>query len=108
MIVVKLVFLKKNDLKIVGNSEVNVYHKTPIEIRGDFLYAIENLDGKFYLTRFDQNLKSLTRSKEEVNPDSIITFYDNKIYVSSKKENGQIEFKVFKKEDLSFIKKTQA
>ena len=105
---IKLVLLRKNDLKVVGNSEVNVYHKTPIEIRGDFLYAIENLDGKFYLTRFDQNLKSLTRSKEEVNPDSIITFYDNKIYVSSKKENGQIEFKVFKKEDLSFIKKTQA
>jgi hypothetical protein len=105
---IKLVLLKKNDLKVVGNSEVNVYHKTPIEIRGDFLYAIENLDGKFYLTRFDGNLKSLTRSKEEVNPDSIITFYDNKIYVSTKKENGQVEFKVFKKEDLSFIKKTQA
>ncbi len=105
---IKLVLLRQNDLKVVGNSEVNVYHKTPIEIRGDFLYAIENLDGKFYLTRFDQNLKSLTRSKEEVNPDSIITFYDNKIYVSSKKENGQVEFKVFKKEDLSFIKKTQA
>lgn len=105
---IKLVLLRKNDLKAIGNSEVNVYHKTPIEIRGDFLYAIENLDGKFYLTRFDQNLKSLTRSKEEVNPDSIITFYDNKIYVSSKKENGQIEFKVFKKEDLSFVKKTQA
>jgi hypothetical protein len=105
---IKLVLLRKNDLKVVSNSGVNVYHKTPIEIRGDFLYAIENLDGKFYLTRFDQNLKSLTRSKEEVNPDSIITFYDNKIYVSSKKENGQIEFKVFKKEDLSFIKKTQA
>ena len=104
---IKLVLLKKNDLKVVGNSEVNVYHKTPIEIRGDFLYAIENLNGKFYLTRFDLNLKSLTRSKEEVNPDSIITFFDNKIYVSGKKENGQMEFKVFKKEDLSFIKKTQ-
>lgn len=105
---IKLVLLKKNDLKVIGNSDANVYHKTPIEIRGDFLYAIENLDGKFYLTRFDLNLKSLTRSKEEVNPDSVITFYDNKIYVSGKKENGQIEFKVFKKEDLSFIKKTQA
>ena len=104
---IKLVLLRKNDLKVVGNSEVNVYHKTPIEIRGDFLYAIENLDGKFYLTRFDLSLKSLTRSKEEVNPDSIITFYDNKIYVSSKKENGQIEFKVFNKSDLSFMKKTQ-
>ncbi len=105
---IKLVLLRQNDLKVVGNSEVNVYHKTPIEIRGDFLYAIENLDGKFYLTRFDLNLKSLTRSKEEVNPDSIITFFDNKVYVSGKKENGQIEFKVFKKEDLSFVKKTQA
>jgi len=105
---IKLVLLKKNDLKVVGNSEVNVYHKTPIEIRGDFLYAIENLDGKFYLTRFDLNLKSIARSKEEVLPDSIISFYDKKIYVSGKKENGQVEFKVFKKEDLSLIKKTQA
>ncbi len=79
-----------------------------MEIRGDYLYAIENLDGKFYLTRFDKNLKSLTRSKEEINPDSNISFYGTKIYVSGKNENGQVEFKIFNKEDLSFVKKTQS
>ncbi|MCB1178365.1 MAG: hypothetical protein KDK36_12340, partial [Leptospiraceae bacterium] len=104
----RFVILRKNDLKPVGNSEANVYHKTPMKIMGDFLYGIEILDGKYYLTRFDKNLKSLNRSEVEINPDVTISFYGTKIYVSGKNKNGQMEFFIFDKKDLSFIKKTQA
>jgi myosin heavy subunit len=105
---IQLVLLSKKDLKPAGNSgDVYVYNKTPLEIMDDHLYAIEFDDGKYYLSRFDKNLKRVLRSSEEITSDATITFYGKKVYLSGKNENGVMEFKIFNKEDLKLIKKAK-
>ncbi|MCB1141964.1 MAG: hypothetical protein KDK54_06975 [Leptospiraceae bacterium] len=105
---VRLILLSKKNLKPSGNSEVNVYTKSFLEINENFLYAIENDNGKYYLSRFDKNLKRILRTDQDVQANSVITIYGNKIYTNGTNEAGKVEIKVFNKEDLKFLKKTSA
>jgi len=105
---IRLVLLSRIDLKPIGVSDVDVYQKTVLEINDNFLYAVEVENGKHYLAKFDKNLKRLNRTDQEIIPDGTITFYGKKIYISGKNESGKVEFKIFNRDDLKFIKKAQA
>ncbi len=105
---IRLVLLSRVDLKPIGVSDVDVYQKTVLEINDNFLYAVEVENGKHYLAKFDKNLKRLNRTDQEIIPDGTITFYGKKIYISGKNESGKVEFKIFNRDDLKFIKKAQA
>jgi len=61
---------------------------------------------KYYLSRFDADLKRTTRSDMDILPESTITVFGKKIYVSARVEGGLVEIRVFNKDDLKFIKKT--
>jgi hypothetical protein len=104
---VRLVLLDKNELKPSTFSEVNINPKSPLEVFDNFIYAIESEGGKYYLSRFDATLKRMTRSDQEVLPDSTITIYGKKVYINARVEGGFVEIRIFNKDDLKFIKKTQ-
>jgi hypothetical protein len=104
---VRLVLLDKNELKPSTFSETGIHPKSPLEVFDNFIYAIEFESGKYYISRFDATLKRMTRSDQEVLPDSTITIYGKKVYVNARVEGGFVEIRIFNKDDLKFIKKTQ-
>lgn len=104
----QLYLINKKDLKENGKSTSNVFSRTVIEIIGDELYAFEFEKGAYYISKFDKGLRRLIRSDKDVNPDSNLTFYGKKIYVTGKAENGNaVDIRIFNKDDLKFITKIQ-
>ncbi len=99
--------LDKNELKPSTFSETSIHPKSPLEVFDNFIYAIEFEAGKYYLSRFDATLKRMTKSDQEVLPDSTITIYGKKVYINARVEGGLVEIRIFNKDDLKFIKKTQ-
>ena len=104
----QLFLMSKKDLKEVGKSTSNIFSRTVIEIIGEELYAFEFEKGAYYISKFDKSLRRILKSDKEINPDSNLTFYGKKIYVTGKAENGNsVDIRVFNKEDLKFISKIQ-
>ena len=104
----QLYLINKKDLKENGKSTSNVFSRTIIEIIGDDLYAFEFEKGSYYISKFDKGLRRLIRSDRDINPDSNLTFYGKKIYVTGKAETGNaVDIRIFNKEDLKFIGKIQ-
>ncbi len=104
---VRLVLLDKNELKPSTFSEVTIHPKSPLEVFDNFIYAIEFENGKYFLSRFDSTLKRMTKSDQEILPDSTITIFGKKVYVNARVEGGLVEIRIFNKDDLKFLKKTQ-
>lgn len=104
---IRLVLLDKKELKPSRFSDAGINPKSPLEVFDNQIYAIEMDGGKYYLSRFDQDLKRITKSDTEILPDSTITVFGKKIYITSRVEAGIMEIRVFNKDDLKFIKKTQ-
>ncbi len=104
----QLFLINKKDLKEVGKSTSNIFSRTVIEIIGEELYAFEFEKGGYYISKFDKALRRLMRSDKEINPDSNLTFYGKKIYVTGKAETGNaVDIRIFNKDDLKFITKIQ-
>ncbi|MEM7182547.1 MAG: P83/100 family protein [Spirochaetota bacterium] len=103
----KLVSLAKGTLKFNKISKVKVFWKTPVLIdkQKQVIYAFEEEDDKFYLTKFDGKLNKLKRSTSEINPLSRATLYGEKIYLTAKEEFGKKPpILIFDKENLELIK----
>ncbi|MCX7999677.1 MAG: hypothetical protein N3A69_12125, partial [Leptospiraceae bacterium] len=104
---IRLVLLSRSDLKPIAFSDTDVYQKTILDVQQNFLYAVEVENGKHYLAKYDRTLKRILRTDQEIFPDANITFFGKKVYISGKNEGGKVEFKIFNKEDLKFLKKVQ-
>ncbi|MEJ5362937.1 MAG: P83/100 family protein [Spirochaetota bacterium] len=78
----RLTLLDRNSLeaKIYGSD--NIFWRSFIIIKDGFIYAIVIENGKFYLGRFDTNLKMVAKSSEEVNENTFISFWNNYIYIN--------------------------
>ena len=100
-----LILLGLDKLEFKKSSSSNVYWRTPIIVRDEKIYAFEEDNGVFYLTRFNTDLEAEVRSRDKVDPNSEITFYKDKIYLTGKSSNneGNIIF-VLKNSDLSILK----
>jgi hypothetical protein len=83
--------------KIYGSD--NVFWRSFIEIRDGFIYAITYDNGTHYLGRFDADLKLVAKSKERINENTFISFWDNYIYIN----RADKTIIVLNKEDLSII-----
>ncbi len=103
----RLTFIDKDSLKLIKMSEVNVFWRTPLIVKGEELYAFEEENGKVYFSKFDKELKRVLRSDTEVSPNSNVTFYGQKIYITGKEDSSNTDIKIFKKDDLKFLKKIQ-
>jgi hypothetical protein len=101
----RLILLDKSNLEYKTISESNIFWDTPIEIDQESIFAIEDADNKFYLSKFDQDLRKVASSKIEVNPFSTITIFKDKIYLTSNKEFQKVpSIVVLNKKDLQLIK----
>jgi hypothetical protein len=78
----RLTIINRDTLQATANGEDNIFWRSFIEIRDGFIYAIINDKGKFYLGRFDSNLKLAAKSGEEINEDTFISFFDKNIYIN--------------------------
>ncbi|HCL55437.1 MAG TPA: hypothetical protein DHW82_00280 [Spirochaetia bacterium] len=92
-----LVLLDLNDLKpkVIGRDDVFV--RSFVEIRENSIYAVFEENKKYYLGKFDENLKLTAKSVEPIHEDSVLSFFDQWIYVNGESRN----ILVLNKNDLS-------
>ncbi|EPG73308.1 hypothetical protein LEP1GSC058_3637 [Leptospira fainei serovar Hurstbridge str. BUT 6] len=101
----KLILIDQDTLKPAIWSKDSVFWRSPMILKGEEVYAFEERNGKYFLARFDKSLKKLAGSEEEISPNSNVTFFGDKIYVTGKEEGaGATQITVFNKADLKLIK----
>jgi len=92
-----LVLLDLDDLARKATGEDMVFYRSFVEIREDFIYAIINAKDGYYLGKFNLGMKRIAISKDRVDGDSFISFYNDLVYIN--REDKQIL--VLNREDLS-------
>lgn len=95
-----LTMLDVETLKAKKTGTDNIFWRSFIEIKDGFIYAIVKKDGKYYLGRFDKDLKMVAVSDTDVHEDTFISFYGDYIYINNADKN----IIVLKKSDLKFYK----
>jgi hypothetical protein len=95
----RLTILDRESLAATQQGEDNIFWRSFIEIRDGFIYVITYDQGKHFLGRFDSNLKLVAKSKEEINEDTFISFYENFIYINRIDKT----IMVLNKNDLEFV-----
>ncbi|HRU65288.1 MAG TPA: P83/100 family protein [Spirochaetota bacterium] len=78
----KLTLIDRETLKAKITGVENIFWRSFIEIRDNNIYAIVKEDNSYYLGKFDENLKLISKSKEKLNENTFITFFDEYIYVN--------------------------
>ena len=92
-----LVLLDLDDLSRKAVGDDTVFYRSFVEVREDFIYAIINAKDGYYLGKFNVDMKRVAISKERVDGDSFISFYNDLVYVN--REDKQIL--VLNRDDLS-------
>ncbi len=92
-----LILLDRKDLKVVNRGTNNIFWRSFVEIRKNFIFAIFIQNGKYFLGKFDLSMKLVAKSEEELHQDTFITFYGDKIYVNNSKKNILVMDKTLKK-----------
>jgi hypothetical protein len=95
----RLTILDRDTLEAQRVGEHNIFWRSFVEIREGFIYVIINERGKYYLGRFDTNLRLSAKSSEEISEDTFVSFYDDFIYIN-RKDKAII---VLNKNDLSLL-----
>ncbi|MCS7204540.1 MAG: hypothetical protein NZ853_02465 [Leptospiraceae bacterium] len=99
-----LYLLDAETLKVKKKSKELVSFNTFMEVRDNFIYVIEEYQGKHYLARFDFELNHQGRSSAPIHPHSEVTFFRDKIYLTGSGNAPNIPIQVYNKNDLKLIK----
>ena len=78
----RLTLLDRETLKPIRSGTDDVFWRSFIEIREGYIYAIMIEQGRYYLGKYDKNLKLVARSNEWINENTFITFFDDLIYIN--------------------------
>ena len=101
----KLMLLDAKTLDVKSGTKEFVFWRSPLIYRDDKLYIVEIYKDRHYLSRFNKDMTLEVRSSEPVSPDSDITFYEDRIYLTGKAQTGQATtIQVFKRADLKLSK----
>lgn len=73
------------DLKKIGAD--NIFQRTQIEIKNNFIYAVIKGEDTYYLAKFDLNLELQAKSETSVFNDTFMSFYEDFIYLNDNKKN---------------------
>ena len=92
-----LTLLDLDTLQRKAISEQSVFFRSFVETREDVTYAVVERAGAYYLGAFSPEMKLLASSKDQVDPDSFISFYNDLVYINDKNRN----ILVLNKTDLS-------
>ncbi len=93
----RLTLIDREKLTAKISGEDNIFWRSFIEIKENNIYAIIKEGDNFYLGKFDQDLKLVVKSKEKINENTFITFFDKYIYVNGYNKN----IVVLNKDDFS-------
>lgn len=78
-----LILLDRENLTLKSKGKEDIFWRSFVEIRGEDIYAIVKEDEKtYYLAKFNNKLEVTKKSKESVDPNTFISFYDNYIYIN--------------------------
>lgn len=78
----RLTMLDRETLQITKTGQDNIFWRSFIEIKDNKIYAIVKDGEDFYLGKFDTDLKLISKSKEKINQNTFITFFDKYIYIN--------------------------
>ncbi len=94
-----LTLIDRNTLQTSKTGNDDIFWRSFIEIRDQNIYAITKKGEKYYLGRFNTDLELEAESKQEVNQDSFITFFEDTIFIN----RADKTIMILKRDDLSFI-----
>jgi hypothetical protein len=92
-----LTLLDLDTLQRKAVSDESVFFRSFVETREDFTYVVVERGQSYFLGRFDTNMKLVAISKDVVDPDSFISFYNDLVYINDKNK----DILVLNKADLS-------
>jgi flagellar biosynthesis GTPase FlhF len=102
-----LYLLDQDNLQVKAKSKEIVIFSSFLIYKDNLIYAIEELDGKYYLSRFNDKLELQDRSSSNINPHSEITFFKDKIYLTGSGTDSNIPIQIYNRKDLKLIKVIQ-
>ena len=105
-----LVMLDPETLAKKAESAEVVYWRTPMEWRDQKIYAFAEVEGQHYIARFNPDLTLDVRGGVAGNPNSMITFTQDKIYITSmpQSQGAPTAIHVFNRSDLKHIRTIDA
>jgi hypothetical protein len=95
-----LTLLDLDTLQRKAASTEPVFYRSFIEVRDEVTYAVVDKGGAYFLGAFDAEMKLKAVSKEQVDPDSFISFFNDLVYINGKNKN----ILVLNKSDLAVKK----
>ncbi len=93
-------YLTLLDLDTLARKAISaeaVFFRSFVETRDDFTYAVVQKANAYYLGKFSADMKLVAISKDQVDPDSFISFFNDLVYINGKEKN----ILVLNKPDLS-------
>ncbi|HPR36449.1 MAG TPA: P83/100 family protein [Spirochaetota bacterium] len=78
----RLTLIDREKLTVKATGVDDIFWRSFIEIRENSIYAIVKDGNSYHLGKFDQELKLVAKSKEKINEDTFITFFDEFIYIN--------------------------
>lgn len=99
-----LYLLDPENLQVIAKSKETIIFSSFLIYKDNQIYAIEDVNGKFYLSRFNDKLELQDRSSSNIHPHSEITFFKDKIYLTGSAKDGNVPIQVYNRKDLKLIK----
>jgi hypothetical protein len=82
-----LTLLDLDTLKRKAISDEAVFFRSFIETRDNFSYVVVQRNNAYFLGKFSADMKLAALSKDEVDPDSFISFFNDLLYINGKDKN---------------------
>ena len=92
-----LTLLDKEKLEASYLGTDNVFWRSFIETKGDFIYVIVKDENDYYLGKFNKKMELMAKSTEKISNDTFVSFFEDVIYINSHDK----KIMVLKKDDLS-------
>ena len=82
-----LTLLDLDSLQRKAVSDEAVFYRSFVETRDTFTYVVVQKNNAYFLGKFSADMKLASLSKDEVDPDSFISFFNDLVYINSKDKN---------------------
>ena len=79
-----LTLLDLDTLARKATSDEAVFFRSFVETRDDFTYVVVDRQSSYYLGKFSSDMKMVAVSKDPVDPDSFISFFNDLVYINGR------------------------
>ncbi len=95
----RLTLLDRETLKARKHGKDDIFWRSFVIVKDEFVYAIMKEGADYYLGKFDSELAQVAKSTEKIHGDTFISFYEEKLFINRYDYNVL----VLKTEDLTLI-----